>query len=167
MTATYDCIATTTLGSAAADITFTSISGSFTDLIAIGYVRCSNTVTDQDCYIQFNGDTAANYSRTVLYGDGSTAASTRNTGSNLQFAWGAAGASASANVFSPCIFHFMNYSNSTTNKTGIYRYQLPTYVTANVGLWRSTSAITSIKFAPVTGNFATGTSIALYGVKAE
>jgi hypothetical protein len=68
-TPTYTPIATTTLGTAAASVTFSSISGSYTDLVLI--IAGVQSVADVP-YIQFNSDTATNYSRTQLSGDGSS-----------------------------------------------------------------------------------------------
>jgi hypothetical protein len=50
MTATYEKIATTTLGSAQADITFSSISGAYTDLVII-YTLNAATTTSSDTII--------------------------------------------------------------------------------------------------------------------
>jgi hypothetical protein len=56
MTATYEKIATTTLGSAQTTINFNSITGSYTDLILICNVKQD---TDSTVYMRFNADTAA------------------------------------------------------------------------------------------------------------
>jgi hypothetical protein len=65
------------------------------------------------------------------------------------------------------IFQLQNYSNATTNKTVLCRSGVADDLTrAMVGLWRSTSAVTSILTAPVSGSFATGTTLTLYGIQA-
>ena len=74
MTATYEKIATTTLGSAQATVTFSSISGAYTDLVAI--CNFGGASAAEDFTIRFNGDTNnANYSSRRLYTDTSTIAS--------------------------------------------------------------------------------------------
>ena len=74
---TYTPIATNTLGSAQASVTFSSISGSYTDLVLIINAGTSDA-SEQDCLIRVNGDTGSNYSATYMYGTGSSAASGRN-----------------------------------------------------------------------------------------
>jgi len=60
----------------------------------------------------------------------------------------------------------MNYSNATTFKTALTRWGLGNAETnTTVGLWRSTSAITSVTVLPGAGNLATGSTFSLYGVK--
>ena len=154
---TYTPIATTTLGSSAASYTFSSISGTYTDLILViaGTLTSSSSV-----YLQVNGDTATNYSRTFLQGNGTSATSGRDSSQNYM-ALGYLNSTAQGN----CIFQLQNYSNTTTNKTVLCRAGVADDLTrAMVGLWRSTSAITSILAAPVSGSFATGTSLTLYGI---
>ena len=70
---TYSTIATTTLGSAQSSVTFSSISGSYTDLRLI--INTKNTTSTTDTKLQFNGDTNQNYAYLQLFGDGSSAAS--------------------------------------------------------------------------------------------
>ena len=71
---TYTPIATTTLGSAAADVTFSSISSAYTDLFLA--INCGAAgVTDMG--IRFNSDTGSNYSLTYIRGTGSAASSGR------------------------------------------------------------------------------------------
>jgi hypothetical protein len=61
----------------------------------------------------------------------------------------------------------MNYSNTTTNKTGLVRAdRAGGGVDAMTGLWRSNAAITSIKVTHDTAQFAAGTTFSLYGVAA-
>jgi hypothetical protein len=70
------------------------------------------------------------------------------------------------------IFHLQNYSNSTTYKTVLNRTNYAGsggWTVASVGLWRDTSAITSIRIAiseTQTGNFISGSTFTLYGIKA-
>ena len=65
------------------------------------------------------------------------------------------------------IVQFMNYSNTTTNKTVLSRANnAATGTDAIVNLWRSTAAITSIYVYVPSGNFATGSTFTLYGILA-
>jgi hypothetical protein len=164
MTATYEKIATTTLGSAATEVNFTSISGSYTDLILI----MSGNSTTGNVYesLQVNSDTGSNYSRTYLSGDGSITDSGRNT-SQTYFRFDAYSrvSSTGRNIN---IINFNNYSNSTTYKTFLARSNNSALGTdAVVGLWRSTSAITSIRVFMDTSTWISGSTFTLYGIKSE
>jgi ethanolamine utilization microcompartment shell protein EutL len=77
MAKTYEPIATTTLGSAAASYTFSSISGSYTDLILV--VDATTTAGNRALQLVLNSDTGTNYSATYITGDGSSTASSRNS----------------------------------------------------------------------------------------
>lgn len=161
MPSTYTPIATQTLGSAAASVTFSSISGSYTDLVLIVAGSKSGSGS-ADITWQANGNTGSNYSQTALYGAGSVAESDR--GSNATAARsGRIGASQSVSIL-----NFFNYSNTTTNKTCIGKGNVGDgLVISQVSLFRSTSAITSLSFALATGdNFASGCVFTLYGIKA-
>ena len=158
---TYSTIATTTLGSTASEVNFNSISGSYTDLVM---VVNGSTTTGKEVAVQFNGDTGSNYSRTILSGTGSAANSNRQSNQtvlSLNF-YG----NMSASQPNTTIIQIQNYSNSTTNKTVLARANDATSgLDAIVGLWRSTSAITSIKCLPYSaGTFASGLMITLYGI---
>ena len=165
MSATYEPIATNTLGSSQASVTFSSITGTYTDLILVvdGETNSANT----NILLEYNSDTGSNYSVTILFGTGSTAGSARvsnDTAANL----GRLG----DNNRSNSIMHIFNYSNTTTFKTGIGRFNVVSatenaQLGAKVSLWRNTAAITSIKVKLSTGNFDSGTTFTLYGIKAE
>jgi hypothetical protein len=160
---TYEPIATQTLGSAAASVTFSSIPGTYTDIILV----CNpiTAVTTGQIAIRLNGDTGSNYSRIILWGEGTTAGSYRN--SNEVYAFTGYYANLWTNP-TTVIFHINNYSNATTNKTILGRSSNASQASmASVNLWRSTSAITSIGLTIGDGsNYSTGSTFTLYGIKA-
>ncbi len=160
MPATYEPIATTTLGSAQASVSFTSISGSFTDLRLV--MAGTDATAIDPVIITLNGDTGSNYSYTLLYGDGTNAASTRS--SNLTHIRAGYLGTVQGNT----LVDFLNYSNTTTNKTVLGRGNVSNWgVTAQVALWRSTAAITSMTIANLSAyNFNSGSTFTLYGIKA-
>ena len=136
-TNTYVALQTQVLGSAQSSVTFSSIPSTYTDLVLV----ISVLATGGNNYLQFNGDTATNYSQTALYGNGSTAASNRSTSVSTLYVGQAA---VSSTEPSTTIINIMNYSNATTYKTVINRGNTASStVIARAGLWRSTSAITS------------------------
>ena len=167
---TYEPIATTTIASAVSSYTFSSISGSYTDLILVGSFY--STVNDVGVYARFNSDTGTNYSNTVLVSNGTTAQSQRNSSNTFMnvTAWNV-GLGSTNGIYSPAIFNVMNYANTTTYKTTITRGSSRSNdgsgeTMALAGLWRSTSAINSIQIYYSSGNLAVGTSMTLYGIKA-
>jgi hypothetical protein len=163
MPKTYEPIATTTLGSAAADITFTSISGTYTDLRLV--FEGAAVSSGVDIFCQINSDTGANYSHTRLTGNGSAASS--SSGTSLAYMRFSDGGSPQTTNDSLTKIDFMNYSNTTTFKTAINRADNANRgMDAIVNLWRSTSAITSIKLYLSSGNIASGAIATLYGIKA-
>lgn len=162
--ATYTPIATTTLGSDQASVTFSSISGSYTDLICI--VNGALTTAD-NTYMDFNGDTATNYSQTYLRGNGSTATSGGVSGNNYIVNDYTSYPDTTLSDYT-LIVNINNYSNSTTYKTSLLRSnQAGTGVATSVGLWRSTSAITQVRFfCGGTVKWKTGSTFTLYGIVA-
>jgi hypothetical protein len=166
MPSTYEPIATTTLGSTATTITFSSISSAYTDLIAICTV---SGASPDDIRFRVNGDTNNSYSFTTLYGTGSAAGSAR--GSNISSGQGDYYGTPST-VLNATIqtIQFMNYSNITTYKTMIARgARSDSGTDATVSMWRNTAAINSITFGmggSLSLSFAVGSTISLYGIKA-
>jgi len=166
MTATYDCIATTTLGSALSTISFTSISGSYTDLVLV-FVGAQTNNAQGDLQFRFNSDTGTNYSRTILYGSGSAAGSTRST-DNTFFRVNTYSYPDTVDGGTTQILNIMNYSNATTYKTVLARgNSAASGLDATVGIWRNTSAITAIECYIDTGTLKSGSMFTLYGIKAE
>jgi len=162
MPTTYEPIATTTLSSAAASITFSSISSSYTDLRLI-----ISTPTGTGDYIElrFNGSSATNYSWTALGGDGTTGFSQTSI-NKTQLRIGTSMGSTTYPTYA--IADIMSY-RSSVNKSVLSQSgndkngsgEVGTYV----GMWRSTSAITSVLIkGDGGGNLNSGTIATLYGI---
>ena len=160
MAVTYEPIASTTLVSTAATVAFNAISGAYTDLILV--LNGGNATGNYATAFRFNGDTGSNYSVTRLYGNGTSANSDRASNQSYIYLL----AAGQNNLNGVQIINIQNYSNSTTYKTTLSRSNTAGgTVGAEVGLWRSTAAITSIVLAPeFTQNWLSGTTFTLYGI---
>lgn len=167
MANTYESIATNTLGSAAASVTFSSIPATYTDLVLVINARGTTVATSTSVYFTTN-ITGANYSLTWLVGNGVGAASSRYSGLSQGYLGYISAASNPASSFGNIIANFMNYSNTTTFKTIISRGNVAEAETdAYVNLVRGTSALTTITVGEGSGNnFVTGSTFNLYGIKA-
>lgn len=174
-TNTYVALATQTLTSTAASVTFSSISGAYTDL-ALEMQPATTHTSATFPYVRFNGDSGSNYSYTELNGNGTNATSARDTNQTIGWTSPQMGSISNTLGDNTSIVNIMNYNNSTTNKTYLSRanragstldYQ---GVEAVVGLWRNTAAITSVLVGNRRGgvdyNFSIGSTFTLYGIKA-
>jgi hypothetical protein len=159
---TYTPIATYNL-STTSSYTFTSIPSTYTDLVLVlGSLTFSSGGNPQ---IQFNGDTATNYSNTDMYGNGTSAGSTRNS-SNTYINVGFSATNGSATEPATVVLQIMNYSNATTYKTLLGRGNRAGGETqANAGLWRGTPAAINSITVKVGAGGMTGTAT-LYGIAA-
>jgi hypothetical protein len=161
MPTTYEPIATQTLISTATSVTFSSIPQTYTDLFLVTQMRL--TTGPNLIFLRFNGDTGNNYSVTRIYGTGSSALSDRYANqSGIDCAYVR---NSDWNIANHSI---QNYSNTTTtNKTTVGRWGDSAYTFAMIGLWRNTSAITSISLTPnASDTFVSGSIFTLYGIKA-
>ena len=158
--ATYTPIATTTLGSAQASYTFSSIPSTYTDLIL---VLNASSVATADIMVQLNSDTGSNYSRTKLTGNGTAASSSRTANADRLYLNTTSNTTTTAGEYNS-ITSFNNYSNTTTYKTTLTRANAASLGTdALVQLWRSTAAISTI-YVYSTGTFSAGSTFTLYGI---
>jgi hypothetical protein len=160
--ATYEPIATTTLGSAASTIEITSIPATYTDLrLVLNGLHNTGTTTVR---MRVNSDTGTNYAVGELSGDGSTVASSRSsTSSRINCG------NANFNNTYPSLItaDWFSYAGSTYKTCLITTSQDQNgsgVVYRSVGLWQSTSAITSITMALGSGEYAAGTTVSLYGI---
>lgn len=161
MATTYEPIATYTIPSATTSYTFSSIPSTYTDLICVVSGSLVST-TDNSIFWRANGDSSALYSTTRVSGDGTSAASYRDSGATGTF-FGFIGST----VITTNILQVMNYANTTTFKTSLARGNNTAANTgAFVGLYRSTSAISSLTIYNSSTNLAAGMTLTLYGIKA-
>lgn len=173
VTNSYESIATVTVGAGGtSSITFSSIPSIYTHLQIRGFAQTNRTTSAQDSgKVTFNGDTgASNYGSHFLTGDGASATAS-NTISNAFMYIARFGTTNSANIFGAIVIDVLGYRNTSKYKT--MRYLGATdqngsgYIELGSGLYSgSTSAITSITIAPVTGTLWNQySSFALYGIK--
>lgn len=160
MAKTYEPIATQTVSSATATVTFSSIASTYTDLIlVVDGIVTANAVSFLT--IGFNADTGTNYSVTRLSGDGTSALSNRNSASTAM-----SGGLISSTARFNNIIQIQNYSNATIYKTALFRANVSdAIVRASVGLWRNTAAINRIDVSALATTFAVGCTFTLYGIK--
>lgn len=155
--ATYEPLATITLGGPDAEVIFGSIPQRFRDLVLVidgagsssGYPR-----------FQVNGDTANNYSYVGMIGYSGGTFSGATTAAFIQFNYSEANQKASS------VISFMDYSTDK-HKTFLSRslgFDAGLSTTANAGRWASTSAVTSIRVFRDAGNWNSGTTLNLFGV---
>jgi hypothetical protein len=164
---TYTPIATTTLGSSQTTVTFSSISSSYTDIVIVASIKTA--VPAYQPILRFNSDSGSNYSATAVAGNGSSATSGRHTNQNGIYVNPGAGTGGTVGNFMPWIISVQNYSNTTTYKTAIARFNNPDgIVNALVGMWRNTAAINTISLTAESGSgdFQTGSTFTLYGIAA-
>ena len=162
-TNTYVALDKVTVGTATPSVTFTGISGAYTDLVV---VLNTSTSSNSNLVFRLNNDSTSIYSNTALNGNGTSATSGRN--SNTDKGYFDSDAYSANNFNYNATLHVMNYSNTTTFKTTLSRSNnAATGVTAGVTLYRSTSAINRLDILTTAGNFQTGSTFSLYGIAAS
>jgi len=170
MANTYTLIASNTLSSSAASVTFSSIPATYTDLVLKMSVRTDNAVISSFINLEFNNVGGTSYSRTLLRGSGSAASSNRNSlQSEISLQTAGSGASSTSNTFSNTEVYIPSYlvsQNKPLSATsGAENNATEAYVTTFAGLWTNTNAITQIKITANGENFVSGSSFFLYGIK--
>jgi hypothetical protein len=160
---TYEAIATQTLGSAAATVTFSSIPATYTDLVLVSQPIGT---ADLNFLVRFNGDTATNYSNTILAASGTVSTSFRYT--NATSLRGNYYGYVTANSKANTIIQIMNYANTSIYKTTLSKLSNASAgLDAAAGLWRGTGAISSITILNDNSTtFAAGSTFTIYGITA-
>ena len=170
MANTYELIKGETLASSAASYTFSAIPSTYTDLVLKYSARGTAGGTTVTAQIVISSDTSGNYSRTNLYGDGSSATSVRGTNDTLfYYGFSIVGSGATANTFSNAEAYFPNYTVAANKPYSAHSANETNAAAADMGviagLWRNTSAISNLAISAISGNLAAGSSFYLYGVK--
>jgi hypothetical protein len=156
MPSTYEPIATTTTGGTSS-VTFSSIPQTYTDLVLI--VNTFEPSNYQSMSVRVNGDTSSSYSETRIIGTGSSASSGRSTNSTNWYV---------SQIWDGTVvrLNIMNYTNTSVYKSAVSRGDASgQWTMTSSHLWRNTSAITSLTVERG-GNFTSGSTFTLYGIKA-
>ncbi len=173
--ATYRLIETVTVGSGgAASIAFTSIPATYTDLKVVLSTRDNYaTATDNYLNINFNSDTAANYSSRVLTGNGTSTSSQSFSAQNNGYVFQNTSAGATASTFANIEIYIPNYLGNTAksfSNDGVAESNTATatgtrFLALSAGLWSGTSAISRIDISPGnSASFVQYSSASLYGI---
>lgn len=168
-TGSYDALASVTVGTSVSQISFAGIPTGYKHL-QVRFISRSTISTYNQVSLQFNSDTASNYSVHLLLTDGGSTVTAYGGANATMISVGMqTGSGNGASIYGASVVDVLDYSN--TNKFKTTRGLAGAdgngsgYVWYSSGNWRSTSAITSIQLIPETGNFTTNSSFALYGVK--
>ena len=167
-TGTYTLIASTAGTGSSGTVSFTSINSAYTDLVLV--INANGSYNGFGVYMTLNGDTTSKYSVTTVKGNSGGATSSRNTSqTNMLIGGWSIGAGSTYN--SPIIMHINDYANTSTYKTVLTRANIfdntpNSEVSATVGLYQSTSAISRIDLITGAGNWNTTASFKLYGIEA-
>jgi hypothetical protein len=179
-----DTIGSTVIVSATNTVTFSSIPSTYSHLQLRFYAQTNRaTYIIDDSFLAFNSDvTGANYYSHNVYGQGSNAYSSPyagNAGGGQGIFWpytfGSTAGGTVTTVWSSGIMDILDYASTTKNKTvrclcgsnasGSTAGGYASAVLLNSGVWaNNTTAISTLTFK-ANGNFAVGSSFALYGIK--
>lgn len=154
-------------------VTFANIPQTYTDLKVVMSVRAaSGTDVAQGVYCQFNGDGSLNYSGVTLRNASNAVNVYRSNSSNAMLELDITNSANQANIFTYVDIYIPNYTSNRfkqiiahsakeDNNTASYTYNI-----LRSNLFRSNAPITALQIgtnisAP---NFATGSTITLYGI---
>jgi hypothetical protein len=162
-TPTYTPLANITLGSAASSITFGSIPATYRDLICVVVATGSTTLQGR---IRLNGDSgSSSYAYQRISGTGSAASA--NIDNAESFAHISSIAQATTTGALQMNINIMDYSATNKHKTILSRAdQAANGTDAHSNRWKNTAAVTSVQILTSTGNWAAGSTFALYGIVA-
>jgi len=164
----FEPIATTTVGSGgSSSITFSSIPATYKHLQLRFLAR--NSGDNISARATFNSDSSSVYTLHELFGDGASALAAAQTGI-AYYPTGLVGPNSSSGVFGVSVTDILDYADTNKFKTArtLTGYDInggAGYVELTSGVWRSTSAISSITIVPNAGNFVQYSHFALYGIK--
>ena len=165
----YESIATVTSSGGVSSLSFTSIPSTYYALqIRASNLQSENGTTGSYGFnIQLNSDTGANYAAHSLTGDGATAgAGSSVSGTSMLLGRYTRNSETAKGV---AVIDILDYSSTNKNKTlrslsGCDMNGAGFIYGSASGLWMNTSAVTSIQFTG-NGNWKTGSTFALYGIK--
>jgi hypothetical protein len=158
----YDSLATISVATAVASVTFAGIPSGYKTLELRSTARSTG---NGDALVTLNGTSAVR--RHVLYGPGSGNAIAGSATDGYVLT--TTGSGATASNFGPNILQIIDYSNTNKSKSirsvGGADNNGSGNVVFTAGLWTTTNALNSITLTAATGNWDVYTHFALYGIK--
>jgi len=165
----FDSISTTTAVGSTADVTFSSIAQTYTHL-QLRMIIKNHTANTNQTRIQFNSDTATNYSwHSMGAAHETTTGVSGVTQAHIHI--GNHPSSSVASTFAVFIVDILDYTNTNKYKTtrsinGTSLNNTDGLENFRSGSWRNTAAISTIRIFPGADSFGIYSSFALYGVNA-
>ena len=171
MATTYTLISSVTVGSGgAANIDFTSIPATYTDLCLVVSARSARTGDFRDeLHIRFNSDSGNNYTQRALNANGTSVGSSTVSATNYLKKGTMPTSDATASTFSNNQIYIPNYTSSNNKSVSSEQVTENNSATNNflemyAGLWSNSAAITSITLSPEVSTFAQYSTAYLYGI---
>lgn len=168
MANTYTLIASSTATTSVANIEFTSIPATYTDLVVVYSARTNYAGTSDEAYLTFNNNTS-NYSWRMLFGGGNSAASVSDSAASNIAGMQIPGGNSTVSTFSNGQIYIPNYTSSNNKSVSSEATQednqTSAYIKIVAGLWSNSAAITSVKLSGQAGNFVQYSTAYLYGIK--
>jgi hypothetical protein len=166
---TFELISSNTLSTTAASVTFSSIPGTYTDLVVIASVRNDNAATSGGFILRLNNDSSSLYANTVIRGDGSTLQSFAQTGTS-SFIGTINASTSTSNTFSVVEIYIPSYTVAQDKPfTSAWAQEdnaTSAFLGAAADLYRSNTAISQINcISSGTALWIAGSSFYLYGIK--
>jgi hypothetical protein len=166
----YDALATVTVPSGGlATVEFAGIPTGYKHLQLRILGKQTGSGPNQPLLFRINGSTGS-YAVHNVNGNGSTAAAQGYANeADIFFADQMANSSQATEIYSAFIIDILDYENTNKFKTvrglGGFDANGSGRIALNSALLQSTSAVSSIKFTPNSGNFSVNSQFALYGIK--
>lgn len=158
-TPTYELISTNVLASATSSVTLGSITQDFQDLVVVAEIQASTTTELRVRLNSFTSDYAAQWM-------GATAVNTHTAFVANGDAWQPNG-NITTSSKQIVIIDLLDYSSTAKHKGGLFAFGgFDTRIFLGSIRQPTTSAITSIQFSTVSGNFLAGSTFHIYGVAA-
>lgn len=153
-------------GGSQADITFSSIPGTYRDLVLVCSARGDTAATEVKLRVQFNGDTGSNYDFEQHFGDTASAAFDHAQGTTFINIPQIPAASHTANYFGASEITIHRYKDTDKFKDLTAKGNEPINQQRTIsasGVWKSTAAITSIRIFCGAGNIEDNSVFTLFG----
>lgn len=157
--------------SATGVVTFSSIPGTYRDLKIEIYGASDAAVTNSNVTIMFNNDSGSNYDQELLQGTSNSTPSANGAVASAPQAIANVPGTSVANAATQATIYIPNYSQTTFQKSAMGQNSAKTGTGAISNLflflygvwWRNTAAITRIDLTLGSGNWASGSTVTLWG----